>query len=152
MRWDLTEGNQYSISQATKSYLSQLREPLLIRGYFSEKTHPLLGPLVPQLQDLLREYELSADGSIRLELIDPAENPELEDEANTKYGILPVPFQVSDRYQASLVNSYFDVLLQYGDEYEVLGFRELIEIKVRGESELDVQLRNPEYDLSLIHI
>ena len=112
MRWDLTEGNQYSISQATKSYLSQLREPLLIRGYFSEKTHPLLGPLVPQLQDLLREYELSADGSIRLELIDPAENPELEDEANTKYGILPVPFQVSDRYQASLVNSYFDVLLQ----------------------------------------
>ena len=148
MRWDLTEGNQYSISQATKSYLSQLREPLLIRGYFSEKTHPLLGPLVPQLQDLLREYELSADGSIRLELIDPAENPELEDEANTKYGILPVPFQVSDRYQASLVNSYFDVLLQYGDEYEVLGFRELIEIKVRGESELDVQLRNPEYDLT----
>ena len=59
-----------------------------------------------------------------------------------------MPFQVSDRYQASLVNSYFDVLLQYGDEYEVLGFRELIEIKVRGESELDVQLRNPEYDLT----
>ena len=148
LRWDVTEGNQYSISRATENYLSQLREPLLIRGYFSEKTHPLLGPLVPQLQDLLREYELSADGGVRLELIDPAENPELEDEANTKYGILPVPFQVSDRYQASLVNSYFDVLLQYGDEYEVLGFRELIEIKVQGESDLDVQLRNPEYDLT----
>ena len=148
LRWDVTEGSQYSISDATRSYLRQLREPLLIRGYFSGKTHPLLAPLAPQLKDLLREYELVGGGQVRLELIDPADDPEKEDEANTKYGIRPVPFQVADRYQASLVNSYFDVLVQYGDEYEVLGFRELIDVKVRGEAGLDVQLRNPEYDIT----
>ena len=37
----------------------------------------------------------------------------------------PLPFQVADRYQSSLVNSYIDVLVKYGDEYEVLGFRDL---------------------------
>ncbi len=148
LRWDVTQGNQYSISDATHGYLRQLREPLLIRGYFSEKTHPLLAPLAPQLKDLLAEYEVAGAGQVRLELIDPADDPELEDEANTKYGIRPVPFQVADRYQASLVNSYFDVLVQYGDEYEVLGFRELIDVKVRGEADLDVQLRNPEYDIT----
>ena len=57
----------------------------------------------------------------------PAKDPEAEDEANNKYGIRPVPFQVADRYQSSLVNSYFDVLVQYGDQFEVLGFRDLIE-------------------------
>ena len=148
LRWDVTEGRQFSISEATRSYLSQLREPLLVRGYFSAKTHPLLAPLVPDMRDLLTEYEVAADGRLRLELVDPATAPELEDEANTKYGIRPVPFQVQDRYQSSLVSSYFDVLVQYGDEYEVLDFRDLIEVKVTGEADLDVRLRNPEYDIT----
>lgn len=148
LRVDMTEGRLYSISPATENYLRQLREPLLIRGYFSAKTHPLLAPLVPQLSDLLREFEVAGDGKVRVELVDPAEDPELEDEANSKYGIRAVPFQVADRYQSSLVNSYFDVLVQYGDEYEVLGFRDLIEVKVASESALDVQLRNPEYDIA----
>jgi ABC-2 type transport system permease protein len=148
LRADVTEGRIYSISEATRGYLAQLKEPLLIRGYFSSKTHPLLAPLVPQMRDLLNEFEVAGAGRVRVEIIDPADDPAAEDEANNKYGIRPVPFQVADRYQASLVNSYFDVLLSYGDEYEVLGFRDLIEVKVVGEADLDIQLRNPEYDLA----
>ena len=97
---------------------------------------------------MLREYEVAGRGKVRLELIDPADDPELEEEANAKYGIRAVPFQISDRYQASLVNSYFDVLIEYGDEYEVLSFPDLIEIKATSESELDVQLKNPEFDIT----
>ena len=54
----------------------------------------------------------------------------------------------ADKYQAAVVNSYFDVLIQYGDQYEKLGYDDLIEVKVRGERDLDVRLRNPEYDLT----
>ena len=148
LRVDATQGNQYSISSATELYLNQLQEPLLIRGYFSSKTHPLLSPLVPQIRDLIKEYEIESHGKVRVEFIDPATNPELEQEANQKYAIQPVPFQISDRYQASVVNSYFNVLVQYGDEYQVLGFRDLIEVKTAGETDLDVKLRNPEHDLT----
>ena len=148
LRADLTEGDLYSISPATKNYLARLQEPLLIRGYFSGKTHPLLAPLVPQMRDLLREYEVAGDGRVRVEFVDPVKEPELEREANQKYGIAPIPFQVADRYQASIVSSYFDVLVQYGDEHEVLGFRDLIEMKAGSETDVDVQLRNPEHDLT----
>lgn len=148
LRADVTEGNIYSISDATRNYLAQLQEPLLIRGYFSDQTHPLLAPLVPQMRDLLDEYQVVGGDNVRVEVIDPAQNPELEEEANSKYGIRPVPFQVADRYQSSLVNSYFDVLVSYGDEYEVLSFRDLIEVKVTGEQDLDVRLGNPEYDIT----
>jgi len=148
LRVDATEGNQYSISAATESYLGQLREPLLVRGYFSSKTHPLLSPLVPQLRDLIREYEIAGKGQVRVEFIDPISNPELEEEANQKYGIVPVPFQVADRYQSSIVSSYFNVMVQYGDEHEVLGFRDLIELKARSEADIEIQLRNPEHDLT----
>lgn len=148
LRVDATEGQIYSISDATMGYLQQLQEPLLIRGYFSSNTHPALAPLVPQMRDLLLEYQEAAPSKVRVELIDPADNPAAEDEANTKYGIRAVPFQVSDRYQASLVNSYFDVMISYGDQYEVLSFRDLIEVKVANEDAFDVQLRNPEYDVT----
>lgn len=147
-RADMTEGNIYSISDATQNYLQQLQEPLVIRGYFSAKTHPLLSPLVPQLRDLIIEYSVAGKGKVRSEFIDPLEHPELEEEAGQKYGIKPVPFQVADKYQASLVNSYFDVLIKYGDQYEILGFRDLIEVKAQAENDLDVQLRNPEYEIT----
>lgn len=148
LRWDTTAGKQYSISEATEHYLNQLQEPLLIRGYFSQKTHPLLAPLVPQIKDLLNEYEVIAKGKVRVEFVDPQKTPELEEEANTKFGIKPMPFQVADRYQSSIVSSYFNVLVQYGDEHEVLGFRDLIEVNARAESDVEVLLRNPEHDVT----
>ena len=148
LRLDVTAGQQYTMSSVTKKEISQLQEPLLIRGYFSAKTHPLLAPLVPQLRDLIDAYSILGGRNLVVEFIDPALHPEKEDEANTKYGIRPVSFQVADRYQSSLVSSYFDVLIRYGDEYEVLSFQDLIEVKAESEMELDVQLRNPEYDIT----
>ena len=148
LRSDVTAGKLFSISDATEGYLEQLQEPLLLRGYFSAKTHPLLAPLVPQVRDLLKEYEVAGDGRVRVEIIDPADHPDLEEEANQKYGIRAIPFQVADRYQAALVNSYFNVLVEYGDSHLVLGFGDLIEIKAGTTASLDIQLRNPEFDLT----
>jgi len=147
-RADITQGRVYSISEATRNYLAQLREPLLIRGYFSARTHPLLAPLVPQIRDLLREYEIAGGSKVRVEFIDPMEEPELEREAGERYGIRPVAFQTASKYQAAVVNSYFDLLVQYGSQYEKLGFRDLIEVKDPGAGDLEVRLRNPEYDLT----
>ncbi|XOF34667.1 MAG: Gldg family protein [Candidatus Electrothrix sp. YB6] len=148
LRSDMTDGDIYSISDATRSYLTQIREPLLIRGYFSAQTHPLLAPLVPRLRDLLEEYAIAGGDKVRVEFVDPADNPELEREAGQKYGIRPVPFQIASKYQASVTNSYFDILIRYGDQYETLGFRDLIEVKAENEQSLDVELRNPEYDIT----
>jgi ABC-2 type transport system permease protein len=147
LRVDTTAGKQYSISDVTQRYLAQLKEPLLIRGYFSSKTHPLLAPLVPQLKDLIAEYQIAGGDKVKVEIIDPQTDAELEKEANEKYGIKPVPFQVADRYQSAIVSSYFNVLVQYGDQHQVLGFDDLIEVKAKGQS-LDVLLRNPEHDLT----
>lgn len=148
LRADLTQGNIYSISEATRQYLGQLKEPLLIRGYFSAQTHPLLAPLVPRIRDLLREYAVAGGGKVHVEFVDPLEHPELEQEAGQKYGIRPVPLETASKYQSSVTNSYFDLLIQYGDQFETLGFRDLIEVKSEGERDLQVELRNPEYDIT----
>lgn len=148
VRADLTAGRMYTLSAATRGYLAQLQEPLLIRGYFSSSTHPLLSPLVPQLRDLLQEYAVAGGDKVRVEFVDPHQDPKLEEEAAGRYGVRPVPFQVASKYQASVVNSYFDIVVAYGDEYQALGFRDLIEVKARMEGDFEVTLRNPEYEIT----
>ena len=92
LRVDLTAQKEFTISQTTKDLVSNLQEPLLIRAYLSEKTHPLLTPLIPQIQDMLREYEIASKGRLTAEVVDPLKNPEIEQEANQTYGIRPTPF------------------------------------------------------------
>lgn len=147
-RADLTEGSIYSVSETTRSYLRQLQEPLLIRGYFSAQTHPLLAPLVPRLNDLLKEYEIAGEGRVRVEIVDPIDYPEIEEEAGRRFSIQPVPFQTQSKYGSSVTNSYFDILILYGDQFETLDFNDLIEVKATGDTGLDVELRNPEYDIT----
>ena len=146
LRIDATAENIYSVSKHTKTVLSQMNEPMLIRAVFSSKTHPLLAPLVPQLIDLLEELQV-ANANIKVEVIDPATNVELEKEIVQDYQIQPVPLQIRDRHQSSVVSAYFNLLFIYGDSYQVLGFNDLIDIKVKGNSDFEVLLRNPEFDI-----
>ncbi|WP_097460238.1 Gldg family protein [Mangrovitalea sediminis] len=148
LRIDMTRHHLYSLSPTTKRYLSELQEPLLIHAYFSSKTHPLLEPLIPELENLLKEYQVAGNGKVRLQIVDPQSNPDAEEAARKKFGIHPVPFEVSNKYQSSVVNSYFNIVVQYGDQYQVLGFRDLIDVKESGPDHLDVRLRNPEYDIT----
>ena len=147
-RIDLTENREFSISQTTRDLLSSLREPLLLRGYFSEKTHPLLAPLVPHIKDLMKEYAIAGHGKVKVEFVDPRQDREAEIEANQEYGIKPVPFRVAGRYESSVVNSYFHILVRYGDQYKVLGFEDIIEVTPLPDGQPEVKLRNLEYDLT----
>jgi ABC-2 type transport system permease protein len=148
LRADLTAEHAYSLSQTTRDLLQSLSEPLTIRAYISEQTHPLLKPLVPQITDLLREYEIAGRGKVTAEVVDPIKDPEQETEANQTYGIQPTPFQVAGRHESSVINSYFDILVRYGDQHEVLNFRDLVEVEQLRDGTVDVRLRNPEYDLT----
>lgn len=147
-RVDMTERGEYSISSVTKDLVRSLDEPLLIRGYFSEKTHPLLAPMVPRIRDMLEEYGEISGGKVVTEYVDPREDEDLEKEANQLYGIKSFPFQVADRLDKSVVNSYFSILIKYGDEYQVLSFQDLIEVQATGPTNIEVKLRNLEYDLT----
>ena len=148
LRLDLTAQKQYTLSPATRQILQNLQEPLLVRGYFSEETHPLLAPLVPTLRDLLEEYRIASNGMMQVEIIDPATDPDKEAEANQTYGIQATPFQVTGRRETSIINSYFDILVRYGDQSTVLNFQDLIQVDSLRDGTVQVSLRNPEYDLT----
>ncbi len=148
LRMDLTSQREYSLSQTTKALLAGLQEPLTIRAYVSADTHHLLRPLIPKLSDLLREYEIAGRGKVAVEVVDPLTDAAIETEANQTYGINPTPLQDSDRSGTTIKNTYFDVLVRYGDQTQVLNFRDLIEVQSQRDGSVDVHFRNLEYDLT----
>jgi ABC-2 type transport system permease protein len=147
-RIDMTEDGMYSLSSSTKDILQSLDERLLVRGYFSEKTHPLLAPLVPQLRDLLDEYRVAGGDKVRVEIIDPTESDELRAEAKERFNIDATPLPFESNVEQSVVNAYFTIAIEYGDQHVVLGLRELIQERRRGIDDTEVTLKNPEYQLT----
>ena len=80
-------------------------------------------------------------------MVDPRTDEDIEGEANRSYGIESTPFAITERRDSSVVNSYFDILVRYGDQFVVLNFADLVEVDQSG-SDLTVRLRNLEYDLT----
>lgn len=148
-RIDLTEDQLYSVSDVTVEVIHQLDEQMSITGYFSERTHPLLAPLVPQIKDFLNEYQVRTGGQLSVQFIDPHTNEELEEEIRKSYGIKSLPISVADRTEMAFVNAYFHVLIRYGDEYKVLDFDDLIDIRRdNGSDGVELRLRGLEYILT----
>ena len=147
-RLDLTEEGVFSISPATERILESLDENVTIHGYFSGRTHPKLSPLVPQITDLLDEYRSVSGGRVVVEIVDPGEDEAAEEEAADRFGVRSTPFQLASKYETGIVNAYFALVVQFGDQYVRYGFQDLIEVGMLPDGDIDVQLRNLEYDLT----
>ncbi|MEQ1501884.1 MAG: Gldg family protein [Myxococcota bacterium] len=146
-RLDLTAGKDYTISPTTKTVLGNLAEPVRIRAFLSENTHPLLAPLVPQIRDLLAEYQIAGGDKVKVEVADPNADETLEAELHDTYNIQSVPFGVADRHSQAVVNAYFHIAVVYGDKFEVLDFEDLVEVRMDNDG-ATVKLKNFEYDLT----
>ncbi len=147
-RLDLTAERAFSISPATERIIEALEDPVTITGYFSQRTHPKLAPLVPQIEDLLDEYASVARGKVRVEIVDPGEDEAVEAEATSRFGVRSTPFRLASKYEAGIVNAYFSLVVRMGDQYERYGFDDLIAVEALPDGDIDVRLRNLEYDLT----
>jgi ABC-2 type transport system permease protein len=160
-RIDLTQGGTYSLSDSTQKILAGLDEPLLIRGYLSDKTHPRIAPLLPQLRDLLEEYRIAGRGKVRVEMIDPSASDdapvdsdaakraaEAKREAKEKFGIDSTPFRFASQSERSVINAYFAIAIEYGDQHAVVGFDDLVTVRALDMGEFEITLKNPEYQLT----
>jgi ABC-2 type transport system permease protein len=148
VRLDLTQDGAYSLSDSTRKILNGLDERLLIRGYFSEKSIPQLEALVPQLRDLLEEYQLAGGNKVRVEFVDPSDSDDAKREAKERFGIDPWTLQFSNRNERSMVNTYFAVAVEYGDQHAVIQRLEWLNVRQLDLDNLEITLKNPEYQLT----
>jgi ABC-2 type transport system permease protein len=147
-RVDLTQSGAFSLSPSTTAILNSLDEPLLIRGYFSEKTHPKIAPLVPQMRDLLDEYRIAGGNKVRVEIVDPGDDEAARKEAKERFGIDPTPLRFATQTEKSVVDAYFAVAIEYGDHHAVLTLDDLIQVRAVDMGDIEITLKNPEYQIT----
>ena len=93
VRLDLSENGLYSLSDGTKEVMDEIDEPINLYFFFSQKISsdmPALRTYSQRVYELLEEYELIADGRIKLSYIDPEPFSEQEDRA-AEFGLQSVP-------------------------------------------------------------
>ena len=124
-RMDLTANRIYSISDASKTVVSTLSEPLTINVFFTKDLPAPYNNTERYLHDLLEEYAIHAnayfnyrfyDVSPEAEGIDPRtlENQKL---ANN-YGIHPVQIQAFEEDEVKFKKAYMGLVLIHGDMVE----------------------------------
>jgi len=82
---DFTENKIHTLSEGTKSILSELDTPVTIRYYASRNTDYMPEQLklhIKRVDDLLKEYANLSGGKLRIEDLDPEPDTDAEDSAN----------------------------------------------------------------------
>ena len=117
-RLDLTAEKQFSISDATKNTLQDIKDPLFIKAYFSEKLPPDLAAVSQYVKDVLTEYH-SYSNNIQIEFIDPAKDPQLESQVRA-LGIPALEMQILDKDAFKIQKGYLGLALSYQDKSETI--------------------------------
>lgn len=121
LRLDLTEGGQYTLSEATETILDNLEEPVTIKAYFSQNLPANIVKTRKDFQELLLEYANRADGMLQYEFINPNEKEAIETEA-TNNGIQPVLINVREKDQVKQQKAFLGAVISLGDKQEVIPF------------------------------
>jgi len=120
-RVDLTHDRRYTLTPSSKEALAKLDDMVNIKLYFSKKLPSYLVNLKRDITDLLDEYKAYAGGNIAITLIDPTENPALQQELRFM-GIPQVQLNIIEKDQAQLTNAYLGMAIFYADKKEVIPF------------------------------
>ena len=96
-RIDLTANRQYTLSDGTKHILSNLREPIKLELFYSEKnarTEPQFRVYAQRVRELVEEFAARSNGMVTVVVTDPEPFSEDEDRAAAN-GLRAVPLGTS---------------------------------------------------------
>ncbi len=118
-RLDLTENDQFTLSQSSKDVLKSIDDLLTMKVYFSDNLPGELGNTRRFLQDILEEYEAYGNNNVRFEFYTPETDEELEEDAQ-KSGIIPVQVQVVENDKIEVKKVFMGLAILYEDRREAL--------------------------------
>lgn len=120
LRIDCTEDKLYTLSDTTKETLKKIDKKITLRFYYSKNVAQMpisLKNYAKRIDDILREYEIYGNGSIRVEKLNPKPDTDAEDSANLDgvVGQGSGALGLED-------NIYLGIAIRCGDRLETLPF------------------------------
>ncbi len=114
-RIDLTEGNRYTLSESTTKIISDLPDVVTIQAVYSSNMPTELSLRVREAKDLLREYDNYGGENLKVEFLDPAGDPELQNQLSQE-GLQPFVIPLQGMDERMEIKVYASVLVKYLDK------------------------------------
>lgn len=105
-RFDFTQGQVYTLSDATERIVQGLDKDINVIVFVSETLPPQAVSSKTQLVDKLTEFENLSTGKLNITYVDPVTDESAEELA-TAFGIPPLDLQVIEEDQAQVIKAYF---------------------------------------------
>lgn len=119
IRFDLTENNRYTLSEASREIAENVESPITVTAYFSDDLPPQLSTAKDEFQNFLEEFRAYSDGNLEYRFVNPNEDEESEKKAQ-QAGVRPVTLDVRKRDQISQKRAYLGAVFRFGEKKEVL--------------------------------
>ncbi len=120
-RLDLSPGNAYTLSPATRSLVRELDDLVTIKLFASQELPTEVALMKRDVDDLLRDLRSASRGKVRIVERDPADGDAARREAES-IGIQPVQFNVIGQSELQVKQGYLGLVIQHGPETETIPF------------------------------
>lgn len=151
-RMDLTQDKIYTLAPETRELLQEPEEPLEIFFFHTvlDRMHEKLSPLVGPLSDIVREFGAASDGKVIARVVEwESADKATQARATEQFGVKPVPLQMQTTDEETVRNTYFSVVVAYGDQFQRFDQSDLYRIVQSGAGlDIRVELQNVEYLLA----
>lgn len=134
---DLSENKQYTLSDSTKSIIENLDDVVNVKIFLTGTLPPEYVNTENRVRDLFKDLVSYADGKLRVQFIDPGDDPELQEMAE-RFAVPRVPISAQSREKSVLTNGYIGIGFQYGDKIEQIP---VIQPQLLGDLEYEVVSR-----------
>jgi len=132
LRLDISRGQVFTLSKATKETLGKVKDLITITLYTSQKLPPESTAVLREVKDTLNDYKANSKGNIQIKTIDPSKDPALAQEAQT-LGVPEVRFNLLQGQEFQSVTGYLGLVVSYAGKNEVIPF-------LKDTSDLEYQL------------
>ncbi len=120
-RIDLTPGNSFTLSRATRQLLRTLPDLVTIKLFASAALPPEVAFLKRDVDDVLSDYRTAGRGKVKLVITDPSADSAALKEARA-LGIPPVQFNVLGQAELQVKEGYLGLAIRYADGVKTMPF------------------------------
>lgn len=123
-RLDLTSGNIYSLSEASKNVVKTLSDPLTVKVFFTGNLPAPYNNIERYLHDLLEEYAIAGNRYFNYQFYNVSSDEEEKTRENRElaqnYGIHPVQIQNIEQDEVKFQKAHMGMVLIHGDIIETI--------------------------------
>lgn len=142
-RLDFTRDRTYTLSEASRKTLEELKDPVTVTAYFTEQLPPPYANNARYVRDLLEEFRAASRGKLSFEFLDPmtqetAADKEARRETKrdvfgrsfreptsverelAQEGIQPVEVRIIEEDQLQTKRAYMGIVLRHQEKKEIL--------------------------------